>query len=574
MVVLGLTAVLLTVAIFIGIKEAKAEANSAPLLSVQIPSESGEEWVNCWKSEKGEYYVFLPSYADLSKTKIHVKKHGTVYVENQQIKDGMTCENFRLNDHYTLRWGEEQTSITFMQSANIPAMYIDTRSGNMDYIHEDKENEEPGALRLYTSNGAANYHGELEKIHGRGNSTWLYGIKKPYNLELAVEADLLEMGSAKKWILLANESDPTHLRNKFIYDFAEKIGLPYSPESDWVDLYLNGEYAGLYLLSERNEVHPQRVNLSQMGSFLVSTDASGKMEERGKAFIRTKHLIPNIVLRIRYSAVPEINMKQIWQSAENAILAEDGIDPITGKNWLDLIDLDSWAKKYLVEEIATNIDGGVVSQFFYYDGKDETGRIYAGPVWDYDETAGFTWPWYMNPTPANVFCANRENAVWFHALYQKKEFYGQVVKRYTEYQPILADMLERNFLEYEAKVASSAKMNEVRWGAMNAQKASHTLQTYMTERMNFLSSIWTQNEPYCMVNVRIGASGEPTMKYAVRLGECLPDLPEMESTEDMTVLGWYTSGTDEPFDVTESIYEDADIYLKISYNEQENDSQD
>lgn len=307
---------------------------------------------------------------------------------------------------------------------------------------------------------------------------------------------------------------------------------------------------------------------------MVSTDASGKMEERGKAFIRTKHLIPNIVLRIRYSAVPEINMKQIWQSAENAILAEDGIDPITGKNWLDLIDLDSWAKKYLVEEIATNIDGGVVSQFFYYDGKDETGRIYAGPVWDYDETAGFTWPWYMNPTPANVFCANRENAVWFHALYQKKEFYGQVVKRYTEYQPILADMLERNFLEYEAKVASSAKMNEVRWGAMNAQKASHTLQTYMTERMNFLSSIWTQNEPYCMVNVRIGASGEPTMKYAVRLGECLPDLPEMESTEDMTVLGWYTSGTDEPFDVTESIYEDADIYLKISYNEQENDSQD
>lgn len=215
MVVLGLTAVLLTVAIFIGIKEAKAEANSAPLLSVQIPSESGEEWVNCWKSEKGEYYVFLPSYADLSKTKIHVKKHGTVYVENQQIKDGMTCENFRLNDHYTLRWGEEQTSITFMQSANIPAMYIDTRSGNMDYIHEDKENEEPGALRLYTSNGAANYHGELEKIHGRGNSTWMYGTKKPYNLELAVEADLLEMGSAKKWILLANESDPTHLRNKF-----------------------------------------------------------------------------------------------------------------------------------------------------------------------------------------------------------------------------------------------------------------------------------------------------------------------------------------------------------------------
>ena len=69
------------------------------------------------------------------------------------------------------------------------------------------------------------------------------------------------MGAAKKWILLANAFDASNINNKMAYDFAAKAGCAYTPECRWVDLYLNGAYTGLYLLSERNEVDSQRVDI-------------------------------------------------------------------------------------------------------------------------------------------------------------------------------------------------------------------------------------------------------------------------------------------------------------------------
>ena len=116
----------------------------------------------------------------------------------------------------------------------------------------------------------------MEAIRGRGNATWLWE-KKPYSLTLSKSADLLGMGAAKEWILLTNAPDPTHLRNKIAYDLAAEVGLLYSPESNWVDLYLNGEYTGLYLLTERNEIHPQRIPAGN-GTFLVSMELESRLK--------------------------------------------------------------------------------------------------------------------------------------------------------------------------------------------------------------------------------------------------------------------------------------------------------
>lgn len=64
--------------------------------------------------------------------------------------------------------------IAFMKSANIPAMFIDTASGSLDYLHEDKEHEETGRICVLQADGATEYQDELPRISGRGNSTWEY----------------------------------------------------------------------------------------------------------------------------------------------------------------------------------------------------------------------------------------------------------------------------------------------------------------------------------------------------------------------------------------------------------------
>ena len=225
------SAFLLAAAVYMGTKE--AEQHDALSLSVRILADGGAEEITCWQNEEGEAYFFLPSYAELSRVYIQTNTRHAVCLDGQRLVDGMSCEAFQLNIPYDLSYttgnGAYHFSLTFVQSAQMPAMYIDVSSGSMDYLHQDKNNKESGSIRLYTANGTQDYNGNLASIKTRGNGTW-HWPKKPYSLKLASEANLLGMGEAQRWILLSNGYDSSHLRNKIAYDFAAAMGgMPYSP---------------------------------------------------------------------------------------------------------------------------------------------------------------------------------------------------------------------------------------------------------------------------------------------------------------------------------------------------------
>lgn len=73
------------------------------------------------------------------------------------------------------------------------------------------------------------------------------------------------MASHRTWVPLANHADPLLMRNRLTYDLAADFGLAYSPESRFVDLVVNGEYLGNYLLGEKIEVGTNRVDLATDG---------------------------------------------------------------------------------------------------------------------------------------------------------------------------------------------------------------------------------------------------------------------------------------------------------------------
>lgn len=565
--------IIITVLLLVLIAFLCGNAGIEEIISFQILSGEDMQTISLWEQEKGRYYVFLPSYAKPENVKIILHTGCPVTLDHIKLENGMRCTHFSEGKAYPFSYiflGKiRQGELIFLRSAGLATMYIETNSGGMSYIHSQKGNEESGKMTLYLPDGTVAHSGDLNTIQGRGNYTWKASEKKPYSIQLAEAADLLNLGSAQKWVLLANAGDPSHMRNKIIYDYADCVGMQYVPESDWVDLYLNGEYAGLYLLSERNEVHPNRVAIRENGSFLVSAELSDRISKQGYPYVATE---AEQYLRIHYPenlTVAQLQeMDAIWQSVENAILAENDIDPFSGKTWMDQIDLDSWVQKYLIEEIFGNYDACHISQFFYCDGNDEKRKICAGPVWDYDNAMGSELAWQLQS--ANVLYANRYYVAdgittpWFHALYQKDLFYKRVVELYrNDFLPLLNGFLHEHIAACSKRIADAVTLDQIRWGSKieDICEVTESLQIYMKKRTAFLNRIWIAQEPYFIVKAD-NEQGGIYAYYAIFPGETLLDLPVLKNTGTMNFLGWCNVATGEPFSSEEPVRQDMSIYAR------------
>lgn len=568
-VVLIFVMILIIVAFWLFSFDKQEELRSPFEVSVQAPS--GKEVISCWMSDRNDYFVFLPAYADLTDVQIHISIPGDIRIDDIKIQEGMYCDAFELNTPYQISiksWPNKTArEVTFVKSENVATMFIDTKSGDTEILNSNKEYKEEATIRTYLVDGSLDYSGRLTSISGRGNATWKDYDKKPYSIEVAEAASLLDMGSASKWVLLANASDPSNMRNKLGLDLSKKVGLSYSSDSKWVDLYLNGEYIGLYLLCEKNEVHAERVAISEEGSFLVSVELETRLKSQDIAHIVTD---AKQALRIHHpsniSDAEKEALGSFWQSVENALLSEGGIDPQTGKSWLDLIDLDSWVQKYLIEEILGNWDACYISQFFYCDGYQHGAKVYAGPAWDYDRTLGNTsWQFqYTNALNAQRFTVKGEyDTPWFHELYQREEFYDRVVCVYQEtFIPILEQLVDNTLEEYANHIQAAHDMDQLRWDMNNdLEDEIEYIGEFISQRMVFLSDIWVNGEDYCLVQANPGFN-QFYANIAVKSGERLEDLRELTNSETSKFLGWYYADTDEPFDSTLPIYEDVALYAK------------
>lgn len=558
---------LLLLGLFAGTFREGTEAALPGEISFRVGSGENAEQIRCWENNENTVYVFLPGYADLSDVWVRTEGESRYLINGTEVSEGDTCAEYALDDIHSLeiRAGSRQVrkDLVFVKSGEIPVMHIDVQSGSMDYIHMDKDNKETGTMRLYDAAGSLLCEDTLQTIKGRGNSSW-GAEKKPYNLVLSTQKDLLGMGAAQRWILLAEGFQSSiNIRNKIVLDFAEAAGLAYSPECHWVDLYLNGEYAGLYLLSERNEVHENRADISGDGHFLVSLEFEYRLQEAGHPYVRTDD---GQSLRIHSSGLEDRELDHIWQSVENALAEENGIDPVSGKSWKDLIDTDSWARKYLLEEMFGNGDGGSLSQYFYRRGNDPDGKIYAGPVWDYDMAMGGYDVWLKDYT--NYFVMDRTEKEagfgnpWFQSLYRRSEFRSLVEELYeTEFLPLMEQLQSEGLDAYYAYAEDAHRADGIRWGTdeSSVEYEKEYIRNFLTDRTAFLSEIWLDHVPYHVVRVDTGRAWIYGY-FAVKPGEYLPELP---SYENIGGIGWFDAETDEPFDVTQPIWEDAKIYVKL-----------
>ena len=215
-----------------------------------------------WYEINGKFYFFIPASINYDAAKFFITG-GNVTVDSATYAEAKTLTEV-FGDKTEVKVGSDGRTfdVVIVNESKTASVFINTESGNLDYIHAQKGNEEEGLIEIVDAEGNTVYEGGLE-IKGRGNSTWQME-KKPYNIKLDDKENLFDMGKTKKWSLIANHGDDSMIRNVLAYEAAERAGMPYNPQFTPVDVYINGNYMGAYLLTTRIGIDKSNVDIEDL----------------------------------------------------------------------------------------------------------------------------------------------------------------------------------------------------------------------------------------------------------------------------------------------------------------------
>lgn len=296
-------------------------------------------------------------------------------------------------------------------------------------------------INIIDETGASVICDEFASVNLRGNST-LYARKKSFNFKLSDSTDLFDLGSSGKWVLLANAFDKTLMRDKLIYDFAGDIGLSYSPASRFVDVCFDGKFLGNYLLVQAIEYGRDQVNIHPAkGEFILEFKPYSKY---------TDDIDLSAPLTGQLFGLNDIDViSQEQLDALHNYLAEAETALLSGKQEEieKYFDTASFVDAYIVHEYFKNIDVGTSSTRFYI--KD--GKLYAGPVWDFDLSCGNYSPRYYRGYASNGYTIDMPEkwfarVLWWQYLLGCDWFEAAFKQRYMELQPFIVNLYMDNEL--------------------------------------------------------------------------------------------------------------------------------
>lgn len=397
------------------------------------------------------------------------------------------------------------------------------------------------------------YNGSVE-IRGRGNSTWTSYPKKPYRIKLDTAADLLGLGKNRHWVLLANYADATLMRNKLAYDLSGALGMPYM-ESTWVNVVLNGEYIGNYLLCEQIRIDKERIDITDLtgyskqiansmvqahifpksqkatlkssleqdlswlssgiftfegheydltpyialpeltGGFLMEID--GYFDEPSKFML---HGQPLMFSSPKYACTN----REIMNYAHNyfdaffsaLIDSEDFYAILDNKevSYTELFDIDSLAQYLLIQEIFFNYDAVLKSNFLY---KDVTGPAYMGPIWDMDWSSGRSRS--GNNISLEQWCSvyyteTADETLWYSGLLRDPYFLSVLKELWDSSRHDIDALISDNGVITQAcnYLSESGEANSMRWPVENNfHTASASLKNWLTARIEWLDMQFT-----------------------------------------------------------------------------------
>ena len=510
-----------------------AFASGAPDVCVTVNAGGEQITVN---ARGGIFY--LPASADIEKLSLSFTGElsykngdgsysGTIAAGQTLDLTRAAAKDSRGDDCYklTLTAGGKSADFTFYHGEKVASVFISTSQG-LSYIERSKSNRDKGAkITVVNENGSVEYSDVAKdtasEIKGRGNATFSY-YKKPYQIKLASKTALLGMDKAKTYILLANYTDQSALHNALAFELGDELGVPYGIEYNYTNLYIDGEYRGLYMICEKVQIDSARVDIEDLekatekanegtdlstlptvrvsnnyltqsttiteyryvdkvnnpeditGGYIVELDNNYGTSE--PCYFKTENGNVYVVKSPEYASRAQVEyIAKLFADMEEAIYSETGYNK-QGIHFSEYMDMESFSAVYTVQELMKNWDAYTSSMFFFKDA-DEGGvqsKIYMGPLWDLDNTLGnINFNKEFGTDTAYLWAQNGEFysggklvvRTFAKNLMKHSEFRAVTAEIYAEaYSAVQGYLAEGGwFQEVSEKIHSSVIMDRTRW---------------------------------------------------------------------------------------------------------------
>lgn len=351
--------------------------------------------------------------------------------------------------------------VDFSES-DLPIFIINTTNTIVD---EPKVMADMGVIwngdgnRNYITDPFNDYNGKIG-IELRGASS-ANMPKKSYSLELqdvngyAIDSSICGFPKESDWILSAQYTDKTLMRGMLSFHLIQEMGW-YAPRYKPVELVLNGEYKGVYILFEKVKRDGDRVDIAKLqptdiygddvtGGYIIKLDhnAGGPVAGGWNTNYTTWPTGDSMFVNFEYPDGTEIMPQQAAyirayvDSFETALIGPNFMDSATG--YRNYVDVNSCVDALIIQELSKNIDAYRKSFYIYKDKTSDTGKLVMAPIWDYDLTYGNCGfcegeqydGWQYN---FNYVCTGDywKNPFWFERMRQDSLFNNQVRCRYEE----------------------------------------------------------------------------------------------------------------------------------------------
>ena len=272
-----------------------------------------------------------------------------------------------------------------------------------------------------------NWYSGTGSIRGRGNSTWSIYPKKPYRIKLNEKHKVLGLAKAKNWVLLANYRDLTSMMNTFVFEVARWMGMPYVNHSRFVELFIDGEYEGLYLLTEQVQQGTNRVDVSDAEGILLAMDKDDGPELSPQSTDNFWSTVYNMPMCVKHP--DDVTTEQ--RNSIQAVLAEleSAIKSVDYEALDSLMDMRSFMTMAMIQELVENVEICAPRSIYMY--KDGDGKWAMGPFWDWDAGFDFDWGTFYDGNIFRYFNDYRELVLGTDPA-NRKGMYGATPRFFTD----------------------------------------------------------------------------------------------------------------------------------------------
>lgn len=335
------------------------------------------------------------------------------------------------------------------------------------------------------------------QIKGRGNASWTYP-KKGYRIKLDKKQALLGMPKNKHWNLMAHyENSATFTNDELGFELSRRMGLEWTPGHKPIELVLNGDYVGIYFITEKIRVEADRVNIVEQadeetdpenitGGWLVEIDnyndpAQINITDGEGKLMRFTYHTPEVL-----SEEQTNYLTNLVTTVDNLIFVEDK----SSREWEKYIDLEALARFYVVQEVIDNCESFSGSCYWHKE-KGEDTKIIFGPVWDFGSAFS-----HYRSNNFNQFIYQDEPSYvvnhWIEEIAKFPAFQKKVREVWNEFYPTEYEKTLEHIGNLVNTIRPAVVQNAKRWD-LNSDKYDSNLATMynrLSRKVNFLDRMW------------------------------------------------------------------------------------